>query len=67
MTQSTEMKDFKEDQYELWLELNKEYLLRFIKENLSIRTDYVRCGRGEPRCDIHLCTEDEGSFSRDSI
>ena len=67
MTQSTEMKYFQEEQYQLWLELNKEYLVRFLKENLSIMTDYTSCGGSEYRYDIYLCTEDDGSFSQDSI
>lgn len=68
MVQSTEMKDFQEEQYQLWLEENKEFLLRFIKENLSIVTEDTSCGGGEYRYDIYLCTEENGSaFSQDSI
>lgn len=57
----------KEAQYQQWLTQNKEYLIRFLKENLNITTDDTSCGGGKYRYDIYLCVEDEGTISQDSI
>lgn len=36
MAKSVEQKEFEEKEYSQWCENNKEYLIRFLKENLSI-------------------------------
>lgn len=65
MTQSTEMKEFNEKQYQLWLEENKEFLTRFIVENLGIFVDTDSVGGNEYKHTISLCVEPEGAFSQD--
>lgn len=66
MAQSKEMKDFQESEYQEWLGQNKEYLLRFLKENLSIWIDSESLGSNEYKHTISLCTDD-GTFSYDTI
>ena len=62
MAQSKEMKDFQEEQYQEWLEQNKGYLTRFIKENMQIETDehsWYEGGHRNRRITLNIKLDDE--------
>ena len=67
MIQSTEMKDFQEEQYQLWLEENKEFLTRFIVENLKLNIDYMSRSGYQDHYEVNMSLEDYGVFSNNSL
>lgn len=67
MAQSTEMKDFQEEQYQLWLEENKEFLTRFIVENLKLNIDYMSRSGYQDHYEVNMSLEDYGVFSNNSL
>lgn len=62
MSESKEMKEFNEKQYQLWLEENKEFLTRFIVENMQLETDeysWYEGGHRNSRITLNIKLDEE--------